>query len=198
MNGAFVDVTAWLNELEGWLGAHSDLASWLQAAGVLIALALAISIPARQHRRDSSERRRERQAEAVTLAIAIHPELSALATGVAPAIGRIQALAEDLKQGRPRVPIAMGAGYFSIGEAPVLRSSVLRLHVLGTEAGAAAQQVAAWLAQYERLAMDVEGRINQAIHGRDTEYPGLKGLLAAIEALTQPLKRALEKVKALP
>jgi hypothetical protein len=46
--------------------------------------------------------------------------------------------------------------------------------------------------------MEVESRVNQAIHARDTEYTGLRRLAAAIEALKQPLQQALERVKPLP
>jgi len=209
MSGVLAQLSAWLAGAEAWLGAlgpaaaawldaHSGTASWLQAAGVLVALGLAIAVPARLHRRESAERLAERRAEAASLAAAIHPELAEVAAGLEPVATKIQALSKDLTEGRTRIPIAMGAGYFSIGEAPVLRASVLRLHVLGEKAGTAAQRVAAQLAQYERLIMEVESRVNQAIHARDTEYTGLRRLAAAIEALKQPLQQALERVKPLP
>ena len=209
MSGVLAQLSAWLAGAEAWLGAlgpaaaawldaQSGTASWLQTAGVLVALGLAIAVPARLHRRESAERLAERRAEAASLAAAIHPELAEVAAGLEPVATKIQALSKDLMEGRTRVPIAMGAGYFSIGEAPVLRASVLRLHVLGEKAGTAAQRVAAQLAQYERLIMEVESRVNQAIHARDTEYTGLRRLAAAIEALKQPLQQALERVKPLP
>ena len=209
MSGVLAQLSAWLAGVEAWLGAlgpagaawldgHSGTASWLQTAGVLVALGLAIVVPARLHRRESAERLAERRAEAASLVAAIHPELAEVAAGLEPVATKIQALSKDLVEGRTRVPIAMGAGYFSIGEAPVLRASVLRLHVLGEKAGTAAQRVAAQLTQYERLIMEVESRVNQAIHARDTEYTGLRRLAAAIEGLRQPLQQALERVKPLP
>jgi len=202
MSGVLAQLSAWLGALGpsavAWLDAHSGAASWFQSAGVLVALGFAIVIPLRLHRRESDERLAERRAEAVTLATAIHPELAEVAAGIEPVATKLHAMNKDLVEGRTRVPIAMGAGYFSIGQAPVLSASVLRLHVLGETAGAAAQRVAAQLSQYERLTMEVESRVNQAILARDTEYTGLRRLAAAIEALRQPLQQALERVKPLP